>query len=247
MVFAALRALFQFTTILPVGRTAPFEAFARHSYLFPLTGYVTGGIAACLVFLTGGTFLSAVIGMATVLVLSGFNHFDGLLDLGDGLMAHGDRERRTAALTDRTVGAGGIATGLVVYSLGVAGLALTSFPAMAVLSAEVAARYSMAFLSAYGKPFHDGIHSYINEFARPAFGLYALVLCLPLFVTGLFSGVPFGVPPLFLLLTLVLMFAVPWSLRGIGNRSFGGINGDFVGASCEITRAAVLVAAALVH
>jgi len=29
------------------------------------------------------------------------HHFDGLLDLGDGLMAHGEREKRIKALTDR--------------------------------------------------------------------------------------------------------------------------------------------------
>ena len=47
----AIRALLQFTTVLPLGKTAPFEAFARNTWLYPLAGYITGGIGAIIILL----------------------------------------------------------------------------------------------------------------------------------------------------------------------------------------------------
>ena len=37
-IIEALRAMFQFTTILPMGGYADYDAFARHAYLMPLSG-----------------------------------------------------------------------------------------------------------------------------------------------------------------------------------------------------------------
>jgi len=64
------------------------------------------------------------------------------------------------------------------------------------------------------------------------------VLCLPLLL----------LPNGFFLLAagIVACLVVLLLLTMIGNRLFGGINGDFVGAANEIARAAVLIAGALV-
>ena len=238
-----VRAMLQFTTILPLGKPAPFEAFCRHSYTYPLAGYVTGGIAAAiLLFFPEKPLIGAVLGLAAVLILSGCNHFAGLLDLGDGLMAHGDRERRVKALTDRTIGAGGVSAGIITVALAIAGLASCPFPAFAILAGEVAGRFSMAFLSAYGRPFSEGIHACVHRFARPQFGLYAFVLCLPL----LLFRYLFHVTPFFVLAVFIVMLVVPCGMLLLGRHMFGGVNGDVTGASCEITRAIVLVVAAMV-
>ena len=42
----AVKALLQFTTILPLGKPADFDCFAAHSWLYPIAGYITGLIAA---------------------------------------------------------------------------------------------------------------------------------------------------------------------------------------------------------
>src|SRR5690606_3116856 len=85
MLLAALRALIQFCTVLPLGRPADFDEFARRSYLYPLGGFVTGGIAALLIVKLPPTPLAAAFALGTVLLVSGFHHFDGLLDFGDGI------------------------------------------------------------------------------------------------------------------------------------------------------------------
>ncbi|HJJ53684.1 MAG TPA: adenosylcobinamide-GDP ribazoletransferase, partial [Methanocorpusculum sp.] len=102
----SLRALLQFTTILPLGKSADFDAFAKRSWLYPIAGYLTGGIAAIPALLAWylgfeNSMIIAAITLALAVFISGGNHFDGLLDFGDGLMAHGSKEKRIRAMTDR--------------------------------------------------------------------------------------------------------------------------------------------------
>ena len=112
----SILSLLQFTTIIPLGKQQDFDLFARHSWLFPLAGYVIAFLVAIPVFFITDRTLAAAVAVAGVILLSGAHHFDGLLDFGDGLMAQGDREKRTRALTDRYVGAGGIAAGTHCHS-----------------------------------------------------------------------------------------------------------------------------------
>jgi len=225
-------ALLQFTTILPLGRTRDFGEFARHSWIYPLAGYVVGGIAAICVLFLRSPLLAAAVGIGLVFLLSGCNHLDGLMDLGDGLMAHGGRERRVAALTDRQVGTGALALAVVTTLVSYSSLASVSSAACSLLVAEVGAKFSMAFLSTSGKPFRDGIHATIQSRSKPYFPLLAGVLCLPLALLP--------VPGRALLLAAGAMVACPLVLQLVSGRLFGGVNGDVVGAANEITRASVL-------
>lgn len=234
---SALAALLQFATVLPLGKPADFEQFARHSYLYPVAGYVIGGIAALVVYWIGNPVIAAAVAVTIVLLLSGCHHFDGLLDFGDGLMTHGDREKRIKALTDRQVGAGGVALGIATTLLLFAGLAAAASAAIAILIGEVCAKFSMGVLTATGRPFNTGIHSFLHGFSRPYFPVISFILCLPLFLLP--------VPPLRLAAAAAMMIICPIILLFVSTRLFGGVNGDVAGASNEITRALVVVAIAL--
>ena len=83
MYLKSVLALLQFTTILPLGRSVDFDEFARRSYLYPLAGYVIGGIALLAVLAIPSAPIAAAVALALTLVLSGFHHFDGLLDFGE--------------------------------------------------------------------------------------------------------------------------------------------------------------------
>jgi len=230
-------SLLQFTTILPLGRPQDFDLFARHSWIFPVSGYVIALLIAIPVFFIRDALLAAAVAVAGVILLSGAHHFDGLLDLGDGLMAQGDREKRIRALTDRYVGAGGIAAGLVVTILLFAGLHAAASLISALIIGEVAAKFSMSFLTTYGVPFKEGMHSYLHRFSKPYFPFLSFLLCIPL--------VLLPIPPLRLAVALLVMILCPLVLLIISERVFGGVNGDVVGAANEITRALVVVALAL--
>jgi adenosylcobinamide-GDP ribazoletransferase len=152
-------------------------------------------------------------------------------------MAQGDREKRIRALTDRYVGAGGIAAGLIVTLLLFAGLQAAVSLISALIIGEVAAKFSMAFLTTYGTPFKEGMHSYLHGFAQPWFPFLSLLLCVPLVILP--------VPPFHLAIAAIVMILCPAGLLVVSERLFGGVNGDVVGAANEITRALVIVALAL--
>jgi len=234
----ALISLLQFTTILPLGRQQDLANFARHSYLYPCAGYIIGGLVALPVFFIADRTIASAVAVALFLLISGAHHFDGLLDLGDGLMAHGDREKRIRALTDRNVGAGGIAAGIAVTLLLFAGLMASPAILYAIIIGDVCAKFSMALLTTYGTPFREGIHSYLHQYSRPAFPFIAGLFCIPL--------VLLPVSPFKLAGAAGVMIGCPLILWLVSRRLFGGVNGDVVGASNEITRACVIVALALI-
>jgi adenosylcobinamide-GDP ribazoletransferase len=234
----ALISLLQFTTILPLGKPQDLETFARHSYIYPCAGYIIGGLTALAVFFIADQTIAAAVAIACILLISGAHHFDGLLDLGDGLMAHGDREKRIRALTDRNVGAGGIAAGITVTILLFAGLQASSSLIIAIIIGEVCAKFSMVLLTTYGTPFREGLHSYLHQFSKPYFPFIAALFCVPLVFLPVSPGKLAG--------AAIAMVVCPAILSVISKKLFGGINGDIVGASNEITRACVILAIALI-
>lgn len=232
-----LQALLQFTTILPLGKPQDMELFARHSYLYPVAGYVIGALVAVPVLFIPNPMIAAAVAVALLLLITGAHHFDGLLDLGDGLMAHGDREKRIRALTDRNVGAGGIAAGIAVTLLLFAGLQGAPSIISALIIGEVCAKFSMAFLTTYGKPFRKGLHGYLHQYSQPHFPVVAFILCIPL--------VLIPIAPVKIMGAFLMMLICPVILLAVSERLFGGMNGDVAGASNEITRACVIIAVAL--
>ena len=241
----ALKALLQFTTILPLGKPADFDAFAKNSWMYPIAGYVTGILAAVPAIVASllhfeNSLIVAALTIAVALVISGGNHFDGLLDFGDGLMAHGSREKRIAAMKDRTTGAGALVAGMLTLVLTFA--ALASMPviaiAPAILVAEVCGKMVMGLSSALGKPFGNGIQKYIYDKSKRRFAIFAVLLTLPLFL------LPCRWLTLGGIVAAVLTFAI---LLLLAKKLFGGVNGDITGTCNELSRMTVcLVIAALI-
>jgi len=227
-----------FTTILPVGERGDFEAFSRRSWLYPAGGWVTGGIAALLVYPFGGSPVAAALALAVVLLLSGGHHFDGLLDLGDGLMAHGSMADRVRALTDRTTGAGAVGMGIGVTLIAFAALVCVG-PGIwaAIIAGEVCSRLTMAYVTVWGPPFHEGLHSYLHAGARSWFPLPATILALPL--------LSLPIPPVRIVSMIAASALVALFMCRLSCRLFGGVNGDVTGGAGEIARAVVLVIMAL--
>ena len=233
-----LKSLLQFTTILPLGKPEDLEPFARHSYLYPVAGYVIGALVALPVFFIADKTIAAAVAIALIMLISGAHHFDGLLDFGDGLMAHGDREKRIRALTDRYIGAGGVAAGIVITLLLFAGLQASTSLVFAIIIGEVCAKFSMTVLTAYGTPFRQGIHSYLHQFSKPHFPLIAALLCAPILF------IP--IAPFKLIGAVMAAVLCPTIMLLVSNRLFGGVNGDVVGAANEITRACAIIALVII-
>lgn len=237
MILEPAIALLQFETRLPLGKPVDFINFARHTWLYPLAGYVVGGIAALVAFFIAPRPLAAAVALAIALLVTGFHHLDGLLDFGDGLMAHGSREKRVAALTDRSIGAGGVGLGITVTLVAFAALSTIPSVGAAILAGEVFARLGTAWVTVAGPPFRDGIHSTLHRSSRPVHGFYAVLFVLPLLLV-----LPSG--------SLILAGGITaLSVAGmitLADRLFGGVNGDVAGATHEIVRALVIASLAIV-
>ncbi len=233
----SLIALLQFATILPLGKLQDLSHFARRLYLYPVAGYVIGGIAAVAVWRLGHSALAAALALGLVLVLSGFHHLDGLLDLGDAIMASGDREKRIRALTDRQTGTGGIGAALVTTLLAFGALLAVPSAAVAILTAEVCAKVAMTMLTLFGTPFKEGMHAYLHRYSHPWFFWPTLLFFFPLLL---------WIRPAQVLILAIVTLIIAVLMRASSYHVFGGVNGDVAGATNEITRALVLLTLALI-
>jgi adenosylcobinamide-GDP ribazoletransferase len=238
-----LRALLSFFTVLPV-RGATLEEAAREIHLLPLIGLITGLPGA--VLLLAANFVppgvAATLALGAVLLAAGLNHADGVLDVGDAIMAHGSPDRRREVLEDTRIGVGGLGALFLVYAPTVGALVALcatspARAALALLAGEVAARSAMLLTLAFGEPADPRSSSV--PFVRALSGPHRT----PAVVVAMFAPLPFLLATSSLLAPLAVL-AVP--LVGLGAlrisaAKFGGIGGDVVGATGEVSRAAILV------
>ena len=240
-----MRALLAFFTALPISASnSSLEDAARKAYLLPLVGYVVGLPGAALLLLASAIppGVAASLALGAALLAAGLHHTDGLMDVGDALMARGTPERRREVLKDDRLGVGGLGALFVVYAPTLAALVAyagdsPARAALALLAGEVAARSGMLLMLSFGKPAEKGSSSipFVRALKGPRKTLgvaLALLGLLPLLVP-LGSFAPLAV----LLVPLTALAA----LR-LARRAFGGIGGDVVGATGEACRVVLLVA-----
>jgi adenosylcobinamide-GDP ribazoletransferase len=237
-----LRALLSFFTVLPV-RPGSLQDAARAAHLLPLVGLFTGLVGAAVLLLASvlPPPVAAVLALGGVLLAAGFHHADGVLDVGDALMARGDPARRRAVLKDTRVGIGGLGALFLVYAPAATALAALAersplLAASSLLAAEISARSTMLLMLAFGRPADPGSSSvpFIAALSGPQrpLGLAIAVLApLPFLVPAGLLGAPAALcAPLAALLGLAVSY-----------RAFGGVGGDAVGATGELARTVLLV------
>lgn len=123
-------AAFIFFTRLPFWKTGevPAECFRHVVNYWPLVGWLTGGLAAGVLWLTGQMFpLSVAVVLALVcrILVTGALHEDGLADFMDGFGGGKSKERTLAIMKDSHTGSYGV-IGLIFYFL-LLGVLLSSF------------------------------------------------------------------------------------------------------------------------
>jgi len=237
-----LKALLSFFTVLP-GRGAYLGEAAQEVHLLPLVGLVTGlpGAIMLLAAYILPPGVAAPLALGAVLLAAGLHHADGVLDVGDALMARGSSDRRREVLRDTRVGVGGLGALFLVYAPAVGALAAlcAASPgraALALFAGEVSARSAMLFTLAFGEPAdrRSSAVPFVRALSgeRRAIGIVlALLGPLPfLLAAGALAPIAILTAPLVAL----------GALR-IAATKFGGIGGDVVGAAGEATRAVLLI------
>ncbi len=263
------RDLLSFLTIIPVGGKEDFIfTTAENVWLFPLIGGFIGllaglyfvGSSVLMSFLLGfanrvialptgvlGTLLPAAMTIAFLSVITGLQHFDGLIDLGNAVGLRNVHDRKMVAHA-WTVTYSGAVLALVVEFVAFVGLFFVNplFAFGAVFAAEVAAKLSMVTIVWVGKPSHKGLGSIFLAKAKKNLNVVAYVIAvLIVFPVFTFLG---SSPILGLVGVGIVLVSIPvaFVMRKVSDNVFGGVSGDMIGATNEVARAVSLILFAVV-
>lgn len=111
-----------FFTRLPLWRIyqPPKECYSRVVEFWPLTGWITGGCMACVIYFGGMIFpypTTVILAILTRVLITGALHEDGLADFCDGFGGGGNnRQRILDIMKDSHIGTYGV-LGLIIYAI----------------------------------------------------------------------------------------------------------------------------------
>ncbi|MCE5215355.1 MAG: adenosylcobinamide-GDP ribazoletransferase [Methanobacterium sp.] len=231
--------LLSFSTILPLNIHTTIHEMAKFSWLWPIIGGFIGIMVGLLGYILLDLihippFVAASIIYSFALWFTGFHHLDGLIDFGDGLMAHGDPLKKIEIMRDQRTGTGGLAYLIMVAIITFASIA--SAPAglifFILLISEIAAKiglitcctFSNSLTNGTGKSFVDAMN----------IKMLLLSLIIPLIIAYFTLG------------TLGIWGIVGGLAGGmimalVARMKFTYTTGDVLGASNEISRMISLV------
>jgi adenosylcobinamide-GDP ribazoletransferase len=249
------RDLLAFLTIIPLGKTDDFVVTSAEAiFLFPLVGGFIGLLGAA--YFMGCNYLmvnilafvnsfiqiptefllkiaSAMMTLSFLLVLTGLQHFDGLVDLGNAIGIGNLKERRAVAHA-WTVTHKGALLAIFVEFLAFLGLFFLNveFALGAIIAAEIAAKLAMVTVVWLGKPTHTGLGSIFLETAKRKRNIAAYILSVVI-------AYPFlGFTSIWIILIGILLGVF---MERVAQSVFGGVSGDIIGATNEIGRAVTFV------
>ncbi len=239
----------RFATRLPLPILAreeadPIVTANAFSPAFSASGLVAGAVGSCVMglaaALSASSLMAATLGVATLIMLTGALHEDGLADCADGIGGGRTRERKLEIMRDSAIGTYGVLALLI--SVAVRILALSALIEMNLMLAVAALLVTQAFSRAvtmlvasqlpHARP--DGAAARLGKpSTAAAFGALALaaVATAPFFAVqlGLMAGAPL------LLIALVLMLGVSYAIGRAAQRHIGGQTGDVLGACQQLS------------
>ena len=230
-------SVFSFLTIFP-SSSSTLENIAKYMYVFPIVGIaiglLIGSIGFGLSFFLDPLLVSLLV-VASIAIVTGIHHADGLADFADGLMVKGSKDRKLKAMKDLSTGSAGIVA-IVLYLIGlVVTISLTNgFDLFkAILISEILAKFSMVLMASLGNSASVGSNSPFVAMMKDRRKLVAafFIMLLPVALVGETIG--------FVMLGVTI--ALTLFLLTLSKRSFGGITGDILGATNELNRLASLM------
>ncbi|MDC0171021.1 adenosylcobinamide-GDP ribazoletransferase [Candidatus Nitrosopelagicus sp.] len=230
-------SVFSFLTIIPTSNS-DLNSIAKNMFLFPIVGIVIGLIVGSLGYglsLYLEPLVVSLVVVASLAVITGIHHTDGLADFSDGLMTKGTKEKKRKAMKDLSVGSAGIFS-IVLYAIGMI-IALSFSSGMdlfkIILLSEIMAKFSMVLMAGLGNSASIGSNSPFMDSMKDKKRLLiaGIITIIPLIVIGEMNGLIVFASGIILTMFLV----------GLSTKSFGGITGDVMGASNELTRLSSLL------
>ncbi len=232
-----ISSVFTFLTIIP-GTNSNLEITAKYMYIFPIVGVLIGliiGSFALGLSLFLEPLIVALLVVAGLAIITGIHHTDGLADFADGLMTKGNKEKKLKSMKDVSTGTAGIVS-IVLYVVGMI-LALSLMQGFqlftAILLSEILAKFAMVLQAALGKSAVTGSNSPFVQIMKDKKRLFlaSAITIIPVIVLGGTIGA----------IAFAVAISITFFIVAISTRSFGGITGDVLGATNELTRLSSLI------
>ena len=240
----ALVLMIQFMTRYPIPLQIDFtaERFVQGMKWMPLVGLLAAlpavaGFALADAWL--GREVAAIVAVILLITVTGGLHLDGIADTADGLFSYRSRERMLEIMRDSTLGANGVIA--LVLTILLKYILLHNIPAdggaLAVLITPVLGRTALTWHSASARYAREerGIGDYVNQTGLAQAAAATLVSLALVAGALLLFGVPLSRIPLLLVVLHLppILLAVLFALYL--KRRLGGITGDTIGASIELS------------
>jgi adenosylcobinamide-GDP ribazoletransferase len=225
-----------FLTVLRTPNSVcPDMADVGHSaWAFPLVGATVGVIllfAHWLLFLIWPPLPASVILVIIWIVLTGGLHMDGWADCCDALPMAKDPGDRRAALKDPRIGSFAALGLIAIVAVKISAIYSLQPPAIGILVAAVLGRSMMVIAALRIKPADSGMAAGFIGALDTRVIMTACLIIAPLLLLELFK-VAFSV---------IICSALALGLGKMAQKRLGGVNGDVLGAMCELSEAVALI------
>ncbi|HEY2981728.1 MAG TPA: adenosylcobinamide-GDP ribazoletransferase [Anaerolineales bacterium] len=240
-------AAVSFLTLVPVtsGLSLSAKEIGKSARWFPLVGALIGCICVIVLRVFSPVFPSLVVAVIVLIaeaLLTGALHLDGLADMADGFGGGRTREDVLRIMRDHAIGAYGAMALILLVVLKIASIAALIDRQRAdpyLVVAPVLGRWSGVFLAILlpyarrtereGMPYSGAVSDFVGR--RELFVATATALLLTM-ILPVWPGIG----------SWVVAVSVSLLMARLCRSAIGGVTGDTLGASAELTEVGVLLA-----
>ena len=243
-----IAAALTFFTRIPIWKWTeiPQRCYSSVVVYWPLTGWVTGGFTALLLWFAAQVFPilpAVIIALTGRTLLTGALHEDGLADFCDGFGGGATKDRILAIMKDSHIGTYGV-IGLIFYYLWFVSIVVSLPLEIAVASILASDPFAKACASQlvnllpYSRP--EGAK---NKISYDRMSIWQSLIVI---LTGLLPVCMLAYIDIFLALSIVAPILVTGLLILYMRHKIGGYTGDCCGAACLLCELSMLAAITII-